>query len=148
MDNEVYPVNGIVITYAAADYLVKFIDYLVKTAGMSASARLANIRNDLIRHSRNTHADASPEVVSPLDFLGLNADGFVDPAAAAKRIGTTDDNVRYLCRRGHFGVKVGDRWLISEAELEAYAARRDAKRRRNGRSADVELPRPKARGGR
>ena len=41
---------------------------------------------------------------------------------AAERLGVTESLVRRWCRAGKLGVKVGGRWIVTESELEQFAA--------------------------
>lgn len=42
------------------------------------------------------------------------------PAAAAKALGIKPGSVRWACRNGLLGTRIGDRWLITDEEIEDY----------------------------
>ena len=45
----------------------------------------------------------------------------LDVKQAARVLGVTDRRIRQLCQAGQIGVKIGSRWIIDRAKLEAFA---------------------------
>ena len=42
---------------------------------------------------------------------------------AAEWLGVSDGLVRRLCRQGTFGTRIGERWVVTEAELGRFRPR-------------------------
>lgn len=45
------------------------------------------------------------------------------PEEAAKRLRVSPERVRQFCRENRLGKRLGDRWVISEADLQAFMRR-------------------------
>jgi hypothetical protein len=92
---------------------------LCRQNGQPLSPKARSIRSDLkgclARAAAN--ADVSTEALGTQSVLAFEK----SPEAAAEILGIKPGSVRYACRAGRIGRKVGDRWLITDAEIEMYA---------------------------
>ena len=41
-------------------------------------------------------------------------------AEAARRLGISERRIRFFCEHKRFGIRVGGRWVITEAELRTF----------------------------
>jgi Helix-turn-helix domain len=122
--------DGITISVGVAAVLVDLIGLAEKLLGRQNGqplpTKLRDIRDDLstciTRAAAN--ADVSTKAVLAESVLAFDK----SPDAAAEILGIKPGSVRSACRAGHIGRKVGDRWLISDEEIEMY--RRTSARRR------------------
>ncbi|OMB93215.1 helix-turn-helix domain-containing protein [Mycobacterium colombiense] len=91
---------------------------LARQNGQPLPTKLREIRDDLsdciARAAAN--ADVSTKAVTAESVLAFEK----DPAAAAEALGISPSGVRWACRAGRLGRKVGDRWLISDEEIAMY----------------------------
>ncbi|ORV81060.1 hypothetical protein AWC11_27325 [Mycobacterium interjectum] len=114
--------DGITISVAAAAVMVEVIGLaeklLARQNGQPLSPRLQAMRNDLTdcvaRAAAN--ADVSTNEVTARAVLAFEK----DTTAAAEALGISPSGVRWACRAGRLGRKVGDRWLISDQEIAMY----------------------------
>jgi hypothetical protein len=126
---------GCFVHEAGIRLMIVAIDDLMKRArasGAVPSAALVNLRNELnvgLVHSQPR--GTTDEVLTADDVLEVDAAGVVDTGVAAKRLGTSDGNVRYLRRRGRLiGEFRNGRWWITSSSLDEYLQERARKRAR------------------
>jgi hypothetical protein len=117
--------DSISISFAAAAKTVGVFNLLEQLLrrqnGQPLPADLVGLRDEcraalLAATDASTGGHVSAEQV--LADAGLALD--LSPSMAAKALGVSASGVRFACRAGHLGRKVGDRWLISRSELEVY----------------------------
>jgi hypothetical protein len=65
------------------------------------------------------YADVDTEVVTAQSVLALET-SVIDTDAAAEALGISAAGVRWACRKGWVGKKVGGRWVITAEEIEMY----------------------------
>jgi len=114
--------DGITISVSVAAVMVDVIalteKLLSRQNGQPLPPKARSIRNDLrgclARAAAN--ADVSTKEVMAQSVLAFDK----SPDAAAEELGIKPGSVRSACRAGHIGRKVGDRWLISDEEIEMY----------------------------
>lgn len=114
--------DGITISVGIGAVLVDVLGLveilLGRQNGQPLPTKLRAIRDDLsdciARAAAN--ADVSAKAVTAESVLAFEK----DTAAAAESLGISPSGVRWACRAGRLGRKVGDRWLISEEDLEMY----------------------------
>jgi hypothetical protein len=114
--------DGITISVSVAAVMVDIITLaeklLSRQNGQPLSPKARSIRSDLstciTRAAAN--ADVSTKEVLAESILAFEK----SPDAAAEILGIKPGSVRWACRNGKLGRKVGDRWLISDEEIEMY----------------------------
>jgi hypothetical protein len=124
MTDAVRPVDGVVISYAAATDVVGVIDLLARRcAPLVLPGRVIQLRQALIECCTRaiTSVDTSAEVVGRLDVLALDAGAVIDATAAAETLNMTADGVRWLCKHRRLAAtKRNGRWWIEHASVELY----------------------------
>jgi Helix-turn-helix domain len=118
--------DGITISFGSAATMVGLIGLaeklLIRANGQPLPADVqmmrADLRSCLARAAADACTDGHVSGEEVLADAGLALD--MSPSMAAKALGVSASGVRFACRAGHLGSKVGDRWLISRQELEVY----------------------------
>jgi Helix-turn-helix domain len=128
MSDDVRFGEGLWVSFAAAAKTVGVITLseklLARLNGQPLPADLVALRAEyragLARAAAAADAPTDGHVSGEevLADAGLALD--MSPSMAAKALGVSASGVRFACRAGHLGSKVGDRWLISRQELEVY----------------------------
>jgi hypothetical protein len=125
MSDEIRCAEGITVSVGMAAYLVELIGLLEKLLarqnGCPLSAKSAGVRRDLEECIARAaaYADVSPEVVATQSVLPSET-AVITTDAAADALGIGPAGVRWACRHGWLGRKVGGRWWITEEEIEMY----------------------------
>jgi hypothetical protein len=114
--------DGIYVSISTAAVMVDIITLaeklLERQNGQPLPPKAQSIRNDLrtcVNSAAISAHDSRKEVVAE-SVLAYDK----SPAAAAKILGIKPGSVRAACNAGHMGRKVGDRWFVSDAEIETY----------------------------
>jgi hypothetical protein len=114
--------DGIYVSIGTAAVIVDIITLAEKLLGRQNGQPLPpkaqSIRNDL-RTCINSAANSA--CVTEKELIAESALVFdKSPEAVAEHLGIKPGSVRAACRAGRIGRKVGDRWLISDAEIQTY----------------------------
>lgn len=95
-----------------------FEKLLARRNGQPLSPLILAMRSDLkeciARAAAN--ADVSAKAVMAQEVLSFEK----DVNSAAEALGITPGGVRWACREGRLGRKIGRQWLISDEEIEMY----------------------------
>jgi hypothetical protein len=116
--------DGITISFSAAADLVGVIGLaeklLARTNGQPLPDRAFvmrdSLRNCLLLAGTYASTDANVSAETVLSESGLAFE--LSPSAAASALGISTSAVRFACRSGHLGRKVGGRWVITDREIE------------------------------
>ncbi|BCP00700.1 helix-turn-helix domain-containing protein [Mycobacterium intracellulare] len=110
------------VSVGAAVTMIEVITVVEKLLGRQNGqllpANLRDMREELGECVARAAANAgvSTKAVSAESVLAFSR----SPAAAAKALGIKAASVRWACRNGKLGTRVGDRWLITDDEIEHY----------------------------
>ena len=122
MSDEIRYGDAISISLGTANVMIEVFTFLEKLLarqnGQPLSSKLVEMRDDLKECIARaaTNADVSTKAAIAQGVLAFEKD--VNAAAEALRI--SPGGVRWACRAGRLGRKVGDRWRITDEEIEMY----------------------------
>ncbi|BBY35888.1 hypothetical protein MMAN_58040 [Mycobacterium mantenii] len=114
--------DGLTISFGMAAFVVDLVGLteklLARQNGQPLPPKARDLRDGLSDGLARAAANAgvSSKAVLAEEVLAFER----SPEAAAEVLGIQPGSVRYACRAGRIGRKVGDRWLISDEEIEMY----------------------------